>query len=349
MSKALIFNKKLMKTKFIVLITALIGFMSHAQSIEKFSIDSGGASASAGGLEVLYTIGEVNVQESDAGTVSVSEGFINSQSKILMELLVLLQGPSLNPTIAGLMNDDLRANNYLPTTSPYADGVTVDASIFATTGLDAIVDWVWVELRQANDNTKIVNAKSALLQREGEIVGLDGVSVLEMNASPTNYYVVIKHRNHLGAMSANPIALSEDETVVDFIGSSFLTFGSNARVQLTSGDMALWAGNVNGDTSIQYVGSAPENADLLAAVLNNPANFLGLPSFPISNVYSDFDVDMNGSVLYTGGSVPDITPILQNVLSYPGNFLGLTSWPIFERLPENSATSRVANSRSKQY
>ena len=52
--------------------------LSFSQSIEKFSIDSGGASASAGGIQILYTIGEVNVQEYSTSTLSVSEGFINS-------------------------------------------------------------------------------------------------------------------------------------------------------------------------------------------------------------------------------------------------------------------------------
>ena len=48
--------------KSIVLICALLFFnLCQAQTIEKFSIDSGGDSASNGNIEVLYTIGEVNV------------------------------------------------------------------------------------------------------------------------------------------------------------------------------------------------------------------------------------------------------------------------------------------------
>ena len=46
-----------MKAKLIVLLILLISYISIAQSIEKFSIDSGGASATAGGIEILYTIG----------------------------------------------------------------------------------------------------------------------------------------------------------------------------------------------------------------------------------------------------------------------------------------------------
>ncbi|PWI29541.1 hemagglutinin protein, partial [Flavobacteriaceae bacterium LYZ1037] len=102
--------------------------MSIGQTIEKFSIDSGGASATAGGIEILYTIGEVNVQELSAGNIQVSEGFINGSMKIKIDPKVFLQGPLLNPVNAGLMNDNLRSSNYIPTTSPYADAATCDVS-----------------------------------------------------------------------------------------------------------------------------------------------------------------------------------------------------------------------------
>src|SRR5690606_5462758 len=51
---------------------------AQAQTIEKFSIDSGGNSTSNGNIIVLYTIGEVNVQELNAGNILLSEGFISS-------------------------------------------------------------------------------------------------------------------------------------------------------------------------------------------------------------------------------------------------------------------------------
>src|SRR5690606_34913491 len=110
---------------------------------------------------------------------------------------------------AGLMNDNLRQNALIPTTSPYADAATCNASVFTVTGTNAIVDWVWVELRAANDNTKLINGKSALVQRDGAVVGLDGVSDVIMEAAPTNYYIVVKHRNHLGTMTSGVIALNE--------------------------------------------------------------------------------------------------------------------------------------------
>lgn len=57
--------------------TLLFSVVLSAQSIENFSIDSGGAS-SENGIHILYTIGEVNMYEYSVGNISLSEGFINS-------------------------------------------------------------------------------------------------------------------------------------------------------------------------------------------------------------------------------------------------------------------------------
>ena len=331
-----------MKTKHIALILLLISHFGFTQTIEKYSIDSGGASATAGGIEILYTIGEVNVQEHTTATLSVSEGFITMSLKVNIDPKIFLQGPLLNPATAGLMNDDLRSNGHLPTTSPYADAATTVASVFnlggtSGTGIsqDDIVDWVWLEIRQANDNTKIVRSQSALLQRDGDIVDLDGVSTIQLNAAPTNYYVVIKHRNHLGIMSANVITLNNTMTSVDFTNPTTQTFGTNAQTVfgIPTGTMAMWAGDVNNDAIVQYSGTTPDSPSILSEVLNNPGNFLNFPTFVVSG-YNTYDVNMDGNTQYTG-TTPDTPIILQNVLAHPGNFLNFSTYQILEQLPGN--------------
>ncbi len=83
--------------KLIRLLVLLMVMPLASQSIEKFSIDSGGASASAGGIQILYTIGEVNVQEASAGGISISEGFINSlKLEIKITPIVFLQGHTIH-------------------------------------------------------------------------------------------------------------------------------------------------------------------------------------------------------------------------------------------------------------
>jgi hypothetical protein len=301
--------------------------------LERSSVASGGASNTVANLQLMYSIGESNIQER-SGSFQVSEGFITPSFKININPIVFLQGSFFNPSNPGLMNDDLRSSNYIPTTSPYADNATVAPSVFSVTGSNAIVDWVWVELREENNTTKIVTSTSALLQRDGDIVALDGVSSLILKALPNNYHIVVKHRNHLSVLSANSITLSRDTTtIVNFSDNTFVTYGTNAQVQLANTMMALWAGNVNGDDVVQYSGTNPDVPSILSEVLNDSGNFLNFPTY-IVHGYNVHDVNMDGKTQYTG-TEPDSPLILQNVLLHPGNFLNFSTYQIQEQLPEN--------------
>lgn len=321
-----------MKKLIIILLAfSFTQFTTHGQTIEKFSIDSGGASAAAGGIEILYTIGEVNVQELSAGNIQVSEGFINANMKIKIDPKLFLQGPLLNPATAGLMNDNLRQNTLIPTTSPYADLATCNASVFSVTGANAIVDWVWVELRAANDNTKLINGKSALLQRDGDVVGLDGTTSLVMTAAPTSYFVVVNHRNHLGAMSAATIALNETTTsIVDFTNSGFATYGTLAQSVLGSGNTALWAGDVNGNNQVRYLGPSNDSATLKTIVLNAPGNGSGSNYFPYA-AYNLGDINLNGVVRYLGPG--NDKGILKNIILNHPNNPASNYFPISQQIP----------------
>lgn len=260
-----------------------------AQSIEKFSIDSGGASTSAGGIQILYTIGEVNVQELSAGSIQVSEGFINPQQLIIkIDTKIFLQGPY---NTANTMLDGLRNSSLLPTTSPYIDAKTCVQSIFDVTGSNAIIDWVWLEIRDSSDGITVITSTSALLQADGDVVDVDGVSVLTFNITTGNYYIVLAHRNHLGIRSANTISLTGGIQSVDLTGdSALIAGGTNAVTNLGDGSFALTLGDFDGNGQVQ-------NSDLTGM----------LPLLGISS-YSFADLDMNGQVQNT-----DISVLLLNL------------------------------------
>ena len=320
-----------MKKKISILAAVLLSLVIHAQTIEKFSIDSGGASATAGSIEVLYTIGEVAVQEFNTGTISVSEGFINTDFRILIDPKVVLQGPILSPDTAGLMNDDLRASSYIPTTSPYLDEASCEPSVFFVTGTNAIVDWVWVELRAANDNTKIINARSALLQRDGDIVDLDGTSNLVMQAAPTNYFIVIKHRNHNGAITLNTHTISDRTlTTLDFRSNTLPTLGTASRADLGNGVMALWAGDANSNGQIKFSGANNDVNVLKDFILANAA--IPLLTLPVSGYYNE-DINLNGEAKFSGAN-NDSNSIKDIVLGHPLNF-GLPTFTIITTVPNN--------------
>ncbi len=145
--------------------------------------------------------------------------------ELVVNTRVLLEGPFDSAT--GLMTDNLRASNLLPLEEPYSalgfqhllngGGEMIAPSVLLATGPDAIVDWIFVELRDGTSLTPMAT-RSALLQADGYIVDLDGTSTVYFDGvSQGNYYVVIKHRNHLRIMSANPISLDADgSTLYDF-------------------------------------------------------------------------------------------------------------------------------------
>ncbi len=325
--------------KQLTLLMALAVSFCSAQTIEKFSIDNGGASVSAGGLEVMYTIGEVNIAERQGTGLEVSEGFISANTRVLLDAKVFLQGPILNPDTPGLMDDYLRSSGYIPTTSPYGDGLTAAASVFNAGGSsgsglaeDDIVDWIYVEIRQGNDNSKLVRSQSCLLQRDGDIVDVDGLSSVVFNAAQTSYYIVVKHRNHLGAMSDVAIGLLEATPVsVDFTNNTFGTFGSNAQVQLGSGDMALWTGDTDGSGSARFSGSNNDANVIKDDVLADPGNGFNSVTYT-STGYLYIDVNMDGNGRFSGAN-NDSNIIKDNVLAHPGNGFSSPTYVIQGTIP----------------
>jgi hypothetical protein len=221
----------------------------------------------------------------------VDGGWINFNSIIEIDVTitiapkVFLQGASLNPIVGeeDLMRDDLRVNNLLPTLSPYGDGATVDPTVFNTTGVNSIVDWVVVELRQGadNENTTVVTSKAALLQRDGDIVGLDGVSVITFVEEAGDYFIAIRHRNHIGIMTAVVASLGSTSSTLDFTQNAAFAKGENlALTTLVNGNLAMIAGDADGSSQIL-------NTDITEALTLAGG----------SEAYATADADMNGFVL----------------------------------------------------
>ncbi|MDQ3100088.1 MAG: hypothetical protein M3R08_01765, partial [Bacteroidota bacterium] len=237
---------------------------------------------------------------------------------------VMLDGAFNSGT--GLMRDDLRVAGYIPTAQPYAGAPynhagteTVNASVFAVEGNDAIVDWVLLELRDQTAPTTVISKRAALVQRDGNIVDLDGTSAVKFLGVPSsNYYLAVRHRNHNGVMTAATYPLIQIPTSIDLTSAATATYGTNARK--TNGTvMTMWAGNANSNTLINYAGTANDRTAIL--------NQLGATTFltPLAGYYAT-DVNMNGQVSYAGTS-NDRTTLL--------NSLGATTFltPISEQLP----------------
>ena len=237
---------------------------------------------------------------------------------VRLPVRVLLQGPWNEG--AQLMNDGMRAQGLVPALEPYtAAGYTyldeggsrtANAGVLTITGQNAIVDWAILELRDPADAARIVCSRPVLLQRDGDVVDYDGGQAPRMAAPAGNYFVAIKHRNHLGVMSAAPVAIANSMNTVDFSAPSTLVWGTNARA-VSATKALLWCGDANGNAQVKYTGSANDRDPILLAVGSlTPNNFV--PG------YLREDCTLDGVVRYSG-SGNDRDPILINVGSTTPN------------------------------
>jgi hypothetical protein len=215
-----------------------------------------------------------------------------------------------------LMTDGLRSAGLLPMSEPYSGlgysytgsspgATTSSSSLLSITGNDAVVDWVVVELRNTAAPYGVVYSRPALLQRDRDVIALNGSTYLNCPVPAGSYRVAVRHRNHLGVMTANAIALGDPPVMVDFTDPAMTTYGTNAQKQVGSRTV-LWCGDATGDGTLKYTGTTNDRDPILVAIGGiNPTNTL-------NNVYDRRDVNMDGVIKYTGAN-NDRDPILVNI------------------------------------
>ena len=165
----------------------------------------------------------VNPNSDIFGSVQTN-GVLNSAAAIAkagtvdcvsISVKALLQGPFDDNT--NLMEGQLSIQGLVPNNTPFntPDSETTSAAVTApliyVEDGDQIVDWIKLELRSISDRSVILATRSALLQRDGDIVDTDGISPvsfsIDTNLHPT-CYVSVRHRNHLSIMTDAPVLLT---------------------------------------------------------------------------------------------------------------------------------------------
>lgn len=273
----------------------------------------GSITGSTGGSANYYYLYDWEVTTETVVSASArSQATATVVNPVALNVKVKLEGPYNSGT--GLMNDNLRTASLIPAAEPYTSlgfaqlagggGETVAPAVLSTTGNNAIVDWVRVEVRAAGSPSTVVATRQALLQRDGDVVATDGVSPISLGVGAGNYYVAVRHRNHLGAMTSSAIALGTSPITVDLSNATTATWGTDARKPV-SGQMVLWAGNALMDGQVKYTGSANDRDPILVGVGSTiPTN--------TTTGYQPIDVNLDGVVKYTG-TANDRDPILVNV------------------------------------
>jgi len=200
----------------------------HAMTVTKVGVFAGNAGSSA-----LAHTGIVDYFRTDGVTVN---------------LKAYLQGPYV--AAFDTMATSLGAS--IPKKHPYGGApwnYTGTDSVLAVPA--GVVDWVLVTLRSGTAAGTGVDTLAAFIKQNGAIVGLDGTSpVFFSGVKFGNYYVVVRHRNHLAVMSASAVALNGASALYNFTTGLSKYYGGDAK-DLGSGVYGLWGGDANasGDVS----------------------------------------------------------------------------------------------------
>lgn len=214
------------------------------------------------------------------------------------------KGPSLNLTVAldgaystttKNMSRYLSQLNQIPAYQPYAsvpwnfsgDTLVTNTEIITQISGSAgfAVDWVLVELRDKNNPSNIVSRKAGILRQNGSIIDPAGSS-LTFEVPSDQYYISVKHRNHLMIRSTNPVSLTAGSTT----NYNFTTAGNSIGAKLLDSSPVVWgmiAGDVDGNGQVQN----SDNEDFIDLQI-------GQTGYINADIDMDGDVDSNDNTIW---------------------------------------------------
>lgn len=326
-----------------------------------------------GYAEVIYTVCDDNAVQActDATLHLLVFDDLTVALKVYLEGALMTNRNETAADGSPLMRDDLRVNpfdgkNYIPTDDPYTFPVGIldftanypkvgpallsenqviadSAAVFGVTGQDAIVDWVFVEIRDKSNVTNILGSRAGLVQRDGDVVDLDGVSDLRFKGvNADSFYVVVNHKSHLGAMSllvSNGEVVdfrSLDQPLFDFgvhpvTGLDYTGLATNNNVK--AGYRTLWAGDFDGNGVVKYENPFDDHNMLFFTVVTLLGNELGTSNYDFGYTYAESDYNMNGKVKYDNPN-DDKNMLFYQVIAYPLNEQAMSNFSsIIEQVP----------------
>ncbi len=272
-----------------------------AQTVEPRAVVSTGGSGAGTGTSLSWSVGQAASATYTSANALATAGVQQPEGLLLrLNMAALLDGPYDAAT--DLMHDSLRVRGLLPLAEPFsAMGLTpvglqggneLAPEALLTTGPDALVDWVLLELRGADDASRVDAARAALLQRDGDVVDVDGVSPVRITALYGNYRIALLHRNHLPVLTQEPVLLGPGINAFDLTTGAVPLHVPDAQV-LRDGRHLLWQGDANGDGTVRYTGLGNDRDPVLVTVG-------GVVPTNTASGYLPTDVNMDGTVKYVG-------------------------------------------------
>jgi PKD repeat protein len=176
-----------------------------------------------------------------------------------VDIKVMLEGPFNGSG----MNTALPGSTGFPMSQPYT------GSPWNYPGTENVVvippdavDWILLELRDANDAASANSAtriarQAAFLLSDGSVVAIDGISNLQFIYPITQQlFAIIWHRNHLGVLSAFPLMKLGNIYSYDFTTGGGQAFGIDSQANLGGGIYGMISGDANADGFVNDIDKA---------------------------------------------------------------------------------------------
>ena len=140
----------------------------------------------------------------------------------------------------------IQGAGVLPKTDPYLGQVTIEGDL-----PEEMVDWVLVELYDSRSG-ELVKQIPAILMSDGLIKNTDGENGLRLSNRElrNNYYIVVRHRNHLAVCSSYTISVRGNSINYDFTkGNAYEN--RVGQKEISTGVYAMIAGDGDGNEYVQ--------------------------------------------------------------------------------------------------
>lgn len=228
--------------------------------------ENGSTAASISVSPSLSALYSVRIKKQSNGCIAYDNFYVDPTCDTSLRLAAKVFLSNVNASTK-LMSNDINFVASFPLSDPYAVSgafnasynhvnnpitMTINPSILGVVGNNAIVDWVFIELRQGTSGAStVMQTRAGLLQVDGDIVGKDGVSPIKFSYPSGNYIIGVRHRNHLGVWTDNPTAFSNSSLVnLDFTNNSVPLYGTYPVTPISSIHYSMVGGDSNSDGSI---------------------------------------------------------------------------------------------------
>lgn len=251
---------------------------------------------------------------------SIGQDCICRGAGVFASIRVKLQGAYIGN---GLHRTTLHQQGLMPVQEPYTDlgydpapNSVAEGTVMAPEQVPhdqyhRWLDWVVVELRDANDPSVPVTTRYGLLSEIGQILDPLTDGLIRFPVPPGFYHVAVLHRNHQGLVTQEPIDFTvdfvTDYPIVHFdLPSTPVIGGAAARFHdPVSGFAMMRCGDVTFNDDIRYVGNGNDRDPILVRIGGS------VPTSTATGYYQE-DVTLDGLVKYVGEN-NDRDPILLSI------------------------------------